>query len=52
MYVSNPRNFFFDYFPFYGDQRLISGQLIYCANDDIIERLNNGLVIDTYRNIM
>ena len=37
---------------FYGDQRLISGQQIYSVNDDITERLNNGLIVDININRM
>ena len=50
MYVSNPRNADFDELLFYGDQRLISGRRIYCINDDIIERLNNGSIVDIHMN--
>ena len=37
MYLSNPKNSDFGDLPFYGDQRLITGWLIYCSIDDIIE---------------
>ena len=52
MCVSNPQIFDFDDLPFYGDQRLINGQQIYLINDDIVERLNNGLIVDVYTKIM
>ena len=50
MYVSNPQNSDFGYLPFDGDQRLITGQRIYLVNDDIVERLENGLIVDVYMN--
>ena len=52
MYVSNLRNAKFDDLPFDGYQRLISGGQMYCVNDDIVERLKNGLIIDIYTNRM
>ena len=52
MYESNARNANFNFLPFDGDQSLITRQLIYFINDDIIERLNNGLIIDVYMNLM
>ena len=50
MYESNARNSDFDVLPFDGNQRLITRQLIYFINDDIIERLNNGFIVGVYRN--
>ena len=52
IYVSNHLNANFDGLPFYGDQSLITGQQIYHINDNIIERLNNGLIVSVYTNIM
>ena len=52
MYISNPQNDDFNNLPFYGDERLITGQWIYCVNYDIVERLNNGLILDAYKNWM
>ena len=52
MYESNTKNANFYDLPFYGDERLIYGRRIYCVNDDIVERLNNGLNIDIYANWM
>ena len=50
MYESNDRNANFNVLPFYGDKSLITRQLIYFIDDDIIERLNNGLIVGVYRN--
>ena len=50
MYVSNPQNTDFDYLPFDANKSLITGQWIYCINDDIVERLNNGLIFYVYTN--
>ena len=50
MYVSNHQNEDCDDLPFDGDQKLINRQLIYCINDDIVERLNNGLIVEVYTN--
>ena len=52
MYVSKPQNSDVDDLPFNGDQNLITIQRIYYINDDIIERLNNGLIVDVNTNIM
>ena len=52
MYESSPQNSDFVDFNFDGDQRLISGQLIYRVNDDIVLGLNNGLIVDIYINRM
>ena len=46
MYVSDPLNVNLVYLHFNGNQRLITGWLIYHINDDIVESLNNGYVID------
>ena len=51
MYASNPWNAGFGYFNFGGDERFIT-KYIYCINDDIIEMLNNGLIVDVYANWM
>ena len=51
MYVSNPQNAYFHYLPLYFNQRLITGQQIYLVNDDIVESLNNGLIVDIYTNL-
>ena len=50
MYVNNPLNVDFDHLPFYGDKSSITGRIIYCVNDDIVEMLNNGSIIDVYTN--
>ena len=52
MYVSNPQNVDFDDLPFYDDQMLITRRQIYSVNDDIIERLINGSIVEGYRNRM
>ena len=51
MYVCNPQNAYFYYLPFNGDQRLIYERRIYRVNDDIVERLNSGSIIEVYANI-
>ena len=51
MFESNPQNSYFD-LPFNGNQGLITGQIIYYANDDIVFRLKNGLIVDIYMNQM
>ena len=50
MYKSNPQNSDFDDLPFDGDERLITRWQINRINDDVIERLNNGLIVDVYTN--
>ena len=50
MYGSNPRNDDLDDLHFDGGQRLITRRTIYRVNDDTIERLNNGLIVDVYKN--
>ena len=50
MYVSNPGNANFYDFPFDGDERFITRRQIYRVNDDISERLTNGLIVDVYTN--
>ena len=50
MYKSNPQNSDFDDLPFDGDERLSTIFQINIINDDIIERLNNGLLVDVYTN--
>ena len=52
MYESNPRNSDFDYLPFDGYQGLIYAWMIYHVHDDIVFRLNNGLIFDIYKNQM
>ena len=52
MYASNPQNFNFDDLPFDCDEMLITGQLIYYVNDDIIFRLKNGSNVNIYTNQM
>ena len=52
MYESNPINADFDDLPFDCDERLITRRRIYCMNDDIVERLNNGSIVDVYTNLM
>ena len=50
MYVSNPRNADFDDLRFYGGQRFIAGRIMYGINDDTVEILNTGLIVDIYTN--
>ena len=50
MYEGNPQNEDFDDSPFDGDETFITRRWIYCINDDIIERLNNGLIVGVYTN--
>ena len=50
MYKSNPQNADFDDLPFDGDERLITILQINFINDDTIERLNNGLLVEVYTN--
>ena len=50
MYVSNTLNGDFDELLFDGDERLITRRRIYFINDDIVERLNNGSIVDVYTN--
>ena len=52
MCVSNPRNSTFDELRFHGDERLITRRLMYHINDDILERLNNGLFVGVCMNQM
>ena len=52
MYEINPWNANLYDFAFDGDKMLISRQQIYCINDDIIKRLNNGFIIGVYTNRM
>ena len=48
----NPRNPDFYYLPFDGYQRLITRHQICHVNDDIVEMLNNGPIVDIYMNQM
>ena len=50
MYVINPRNADFDDLTFDSDENLITRRRIYSINDDIVERLNNGLIVNVYTN--
>ena len=52
MFVSNPWNDNFNELLFDGHQSLITRQQIYRVNYDIIERLNNGFIVDVCTNIM
>ena len=52
MYENNPQNIDFDDLPFDGDERMITRRRINHINDDIIERLNNGLVFCENMNLM
>ena len=52
MYVSNLLNSDFGYLSFDGDQILISRWLMYRMNDYIVQRFNNGLIVDVYMNKM
>ena len=45
IYKSNPQDTDFDDLPFDGVERFTARRQIYCINDDIIFRLNNGLSI-------
>ena len=50
MCVSNHKSSDFDDLPFDGDKRLITRELIYCVNYDIVERLKSDSIIDIYMN--
>ena len=52
IYISNHLNSDLDDLPFDVDQKLITRKLIYLINDDILESLNNGSIVDVYANIM
>ena len=52
MHENNPRNDDFDDLPLDGDGRLISEWRIYCVNNDIVFRLNNGSIVEIYTNQM
>ena len=52
IYESNPQNVDFDDLPFDGNELLITWQKIYCINDDIVFRLNNGSRIYVKMNSM
>ena len=52
MHESNPQYSNFDRLPFDSDERLITRQQIYCINGYIVERLNNGSIVDVYTNIL
>ena len=52
MYVGNPWNDDFNDLTFDGDQILITRERIYSIHDDIVERLNNGSIVDVYSNRM
>ena len=52
MYESNTWNSNVGELTYGGDERLISGQRIYRVNYDIIFRLNNGLAVDVYTNLI
>ena len=52
MCVVNPKNYYLNHLPFDWDQRLITIQLVYITNDNIIERLNNSSIVDIYTNQM
>ena len=51
-YKSNPLNDDFDYVPFGFDSRLITRQMLYSINDNILFRFTNGLSIDVKTNRM
>ena len=48
----NPQNSNFDDLPIDCDQRLITRRQIYCINYNFVEMLNNGLIVDVYKNRM
>ena len=52
MCVRNPQNENFSELHFYCGKMLINIQQIYCKNDDIVERLNNGSIVDICMNQM
>ena len=52
MHISNHQNSDFNDLHFDGDQRLITRVRMYSINDDIVESLNNGSIVDIYRNRM
>ena len=45
MYLINTKNCDIYYLLFYGDEILITRRQIYCINDEIVEKLNNGSII-------
>ena len=49
--ISNPQNSVFDNLPFYSDQRLITGKKN-CVDNDIVERLINGFIVNIHANLM
>ena len=52
MYLNSHLNDNFDDLPFDGYEMLITRQQIYSIKGDIIERLNNGSIVDVYTNRM
>ena len=48
MHVSNTQNPDLYYLSIYSNQSLINGWQIYHVNDDIVERLNYGFIVDLY----
>ena len=52
MFEINPWNDNFNYLHLDGDERLITTRQIYCIYNDIVERLNNGLIVDVNKNQM
>ena len=52
MYESNNINYNFYDLHFGGEEMLLTRRQIYCINDDIVERFNNGLIVDVYTNWM
>ena len=52
MYKNNPRNDDLDTLTLDGDESLITRQKVYSINDNIVESLNNGLIVDVCKNLM
>ena len=50
--VINPQNAHFDDLLFDCDERFIAIRLMYCINDNIVERLNNGSIFDMYKKLI
>ena len=50
MYVINPRYYDLSDVPFDDDERLIAKRQIYRINNNSVERLNNGSIVDINMN--
>ena len=52
MYVSNPRKSNFDDLPFYGGQWIITRRQIDSKNNNVVDSLYNGMIVDVYTNLI